>query len=337
MKKFKSFNKNKGVNTVISSLLLISIAIATATLSYYYIMNYSAPPSTGPVEVIQIDNIVWFSQNKILAYISNHGSTKRVVEVAFIDGNRGFPNAPVEIAPKETKIIEFTFENDIQPGEHLVKIVCQDGTMGLLTYRFSELLTATIITETTFTTTTATSSATSPCFIVQAYYDSEKSTVLPAVRVIQSFRDNVVAKSLIGSHLLKIFNSLYYPTSRFLTPLIMKHPTLSLIVRIALSPVLALALTLINFTKFLNIEVKFLTSILISCIFLGATYLKPSSLLPSNRRQLANTLRDLTFLALVSTFILEVLSLSVLASIFLTASMLCLTFLIILTVLDKNR
>ncbi|MEM3553293.1 MAG: hypothetical protein QXE15_06670, partial [Candidatus Bathyarchaeia archaeon] len=63
MKKLKNI-KSKGINTVISSLLLISIATATALLSYYYIMNYTTPPSTKPIEIIQIDNVIWFSQNK---------------------------------------------------------------------------------------------------------------------------------------------------------------------------------------------------------------------------------------------------------------------------------
>ncbi|MBS7659042.1 hypothetical protein KEJ20_07865 [Candidatus Bathyarchaeota archaeon] len=325
MKKLKNI-KSKGVNTVISSLLLISIATATALLSYYYIMNYTTPPSTKPIEIIQIDNVIWFSQNKILAYISNYGSVKRVIEVAFIDGNRGFPSALVEVNPGETKIIEFTFENNIQPGEHLIKVVCQDGTLGLLTYRFLEPSTITTTSFTTTTLTTTTTTETSPCFIVQAYYDAEKSTVLPAVRVIQSFRDNIIAKSSIGFHLLKVFNSLYYPLSKFLTPLVMKYPTLSLIVKIALSPVLVLTLFLINFVYLLNSEIKFLSFILINSVFFCIIYLKPASL---TKKRSINALKDLTFITLILTLTLEALSLSVLASTFMIASILCLTFLLI--------
>jgi len=333
-------NLKKGLNTVISSLLLISIAIGAAMLSYYYIMNYTAPPSTGPVEIIQIDSIVWSNPNKIIAFISNHGSVKRIVDVAFIDGNRGFPNAPIEVNPGETKIIEFTFENNIQPGEHLVKVICQDGTMGVLTYRFSELAVTTTFTSPTTpttTTTTTTTTATSPCFIVQAYYDSEKSTVFPAIRVIQSFRDNVVAKSFIGVKLLKVFNALYYPVSRFLTPLILRHSGLSLFVRVILSPVIALALILIDSTQILNSEIKVLSSIIVGCMLLSAIYLTPSLTLLTNRKRFKNfnALRDLTFLFLILTLIFECLSLNLIGSIFLFFSIVFSTLLIFSAILNK--
>ena len=325
-------NLGKGINTVISSLLLISITIGVAILSYYYIMNYNAPPSTGPVEVIQIDNVAWSSPNKVIAFISNHGSVKRVIDVAFIDGNRGFPNAPVEVSPGETKIIEFTFENNIQPGEHLMKVVCQDGTMGVLTYRFSELVATTTFTSTptTTTTTTTTTTATSPCFIVQAYYDSGKSTVFPAIRVIQSFRDNVIAESQIGVKILKVFNALYYPISSFLTPLIMQYPSIGFFVRIFSSPIIALTLILIDLTQFLNGEIKVLSSILIGCMLLSVIYLTPSLTNLMDKRKLKNfnALRNLIFLFLVLTFIFEFSSLTMLASIFLLFSIVFSTLLI---------
>jgi len=331
-------NLRKGINTVISSLLLISIAIGAAMLSYYYIMNYTTPSSTGPVEIIQIDSIIWSNPNKITAFISNHGSVKRVVEVAFIDGNRGFPNAPIEINPSETKTIEFTFENNIQPGEHLVKVICQDGTMGILTYRFSELVATTTFTSPTTptTTTTTTTTTTSPCFIVQAYYDSEKSTVFPAIRAIQSFRDNVIAKSSIGIKFLNVFNALYYPISRFLTPLILRHSGLGLFIRIILSPVIALALILIDLTQILNGEIKILSSIIVGCMLLSAIYLTPSTLL-TNRKKFKNfnALRDLTFLFLILTFIFEYLSLNLIGSIFLFFSIVSSMLLIFSAILNK--
>ena len=334
-------NLKKGINTVISSLLLISIAIGAAMLSYYYIMNYTTPSSTGPVEVIQIDSIIWSNPNKITAFISNHGSVKRVVEVAFIDGNRGFPNAPIEVNPGETKTIEFTFENNIQPGEHLVKVICQDGTMGILTYRFSELVTTTTFTSpttpTTTTTTTTTTTATSPCFIVQAYYDSEKSTVFPAIRAIQFFRDNVIAKSSIGIKFLNVFNALYYPISRFLTPLILKYSSLGLFIRVILSPAIALALILIDLTQILNSEIKVLSFTLVGCMLLSAIYLTPSLTLLANRKRFKNfnALRDLTFLFLILTFIFECLSLNLIGSIFLFFSIVFSTLLILSAILNK--
>lgn len=333
--------RKKGVNPVISSLLIISMAVAAAAISYVYVMSYSQP-QPGPVEIVQIDNIIWSAPNKIVATLSNHGQVKRVVEIAYIEGNRGFPSAPVEISPGEMKDVEFTFEDDIQPGEHLVKVVCQDGTMGVIAHRFSGFFatTTTATTPTTSpTTTTTTTTATSPCLVIQAYYDQERSKVLPAIRAVQSFRDNVMASSPVGLQLIRIFNAAYYPLSRLITPLILKHPILGLMVRVTFSPAMAVALVSIKVGELLALsgELKVLSSLLIGSALLGAVYLPLplSALSRKNLDGIFRALRNLAFSSFIFTLILEMLSIDELASALLAVSAISLAFLAALTILAK--
>jgi len=348
LKRFKGKLK-KAINPAVSALLMVAIAAAAAVISYYYVMNYGSPPSTGPVEVIQIDNVVWSAPNKIVATVSNHGKAARLVEVAYVDGNRGLPDAVVEIDPVERRDVEFTFENNIYVGEHLVKVVCRDGTVGLISHRFTALYAATATTTTaptttptTTTTTTTVTTATSPCLIVQAYYDGERATVLPAIRAIQSYRDNVVANSSVGAGLLKMFNALYYPASSVITPFIMKHPALGFVVRAVSSPLIALVLLFIKLaqtstTLTFTSQAKTLLPLIAGTTLLGACYL-PLPLLTlsrKNRRRILHASKTLGFAFLLATLTSETLGVKELTPITLSTLVLALMLLIALTLTAK--
>lgn len=327
---------------------MVAIATVAAVVSYYYVMNYGSPPSTGPVEVVQIDNVVWSAPNQIVATISNHGKASRLVEVAYVEGNRGLPDAPVELKPGEVKSAKFTFEQDIYPGEHVVKVVCRDGTMGVISHRFAALYTVTTTTATTptspptttTTTSTTATTATSPCLIVQAYYDAEKSSVLPAIRAIQSYRDHVAANSSMGAKLLKMFNALYYPASSFLTPFIVKHPALGFAVRVVSSPLVALVLLSIKLGQtaaYFSNEASTFLSVITGATLLGACYLPLplTTLSRRNRSRILYTLKTLTLASFTATLASETLGVKELTPITMIALASLITLLTALTITAK--
>ncbi|MEM3507178.1 MAG: CFI-box-CTERM domain-containing protein [Candidatus Bathyarchaeia archaeon] len=100
-------------------------------------------------------------------------------------------------------------EDNIIPGEHTLKVVCKDGTIGVIAYRFTVPI-MTVITNYFITIITTPITTTTGCLIVSAAYGSN---LAPAVKFIQNFRDNVIAKTFIDSAFMEIFNKFYYSRS----------------------------------------------------------------------------------------------------------------------------
>lgn len=267
------------ISPSIGIILLVSIAVSVALITYVYVTGNLPYTSTSGVDVIEIYNVRWTAPNRVVLTLSNHGSSNKVLSVAYIDALQGYPASTVELEPRELRDVEFTFTDDVPPGEHTIKVVCKDGTMGVISHKFTRPITAATTTTTTvsITTTTSTTTTATPCFILETYYGT---SLFEKIRGIQSFRDNFMAHTRIGRIWINIFNSAYYPISQAITPIIREHRELRGILRILLEPLIAAAIAAINLSLILpfDLEGRVFMAITLASTLVG-TYMVPAACL----------------------------------------------------------
>jgi len=265
------------VSPSIGVILLVSITVAAALAAYVYLMGNMPYTSTGGVDVVEIYNVEWTAPNRVLLTLSNHGRSGKILEVAYVDGLQGYPSSPIELGPGEARDVEFTFIDDITPGSHVVKVVCRDGTMGVVSHRFVELAVATVTTSistvTSATSTTATTTQT-PCFILETYYGTG---LFEGIRGIQSFRDDLMMRTHLGRIFIKIFNHAYYPVSKALTPIIRGNIAVKDTLRIFLEPLIAAVMTAIHLSLIppVNPEQRIYLAMALGSTLAASIYIAP--------------------------------------------------------------
>ena len=266
------------VSPSIGVILLVSITIAAALATYVYIMNNMHYTSTSSVGVVEIYNVQWTAPNKVVLTLSNHDQSSKIIETAYIDGLQGFPASPTELKPGELRDLEFTFTDNILPGDHTVKAVCRDGTMGVTSHRVIGLAVATtttlVSTPTSITTTTTTTTTGTPCLILETYYGT---SLFEGIRGIQSFRDDIMAHTYLGSIFVKAFNQIYYPLSKALTPIVRSSAEAKGILRIVLEPLIAAALTAIHLSLIspINPEQRIYLAVMLGFTLASSIYIAP--------------------------------------------------------------
>jgi len=279
----------KGISQILSVILLVSIAIIGSIIAYIYIMSYNVPSSIKTLETIQLENIVWSSPNEMIVSISNHASGDKIIDAVYVSGLRGIPSSYTELKPGERKDVRFIMENNIIPGEHTVKVVCKDGTIGVLAYRFiaPTQVTTTATTITTTTTTTITSPTTTGCLIVSAAYGSN---LAPMVKFIQNFRDNVVAKTFIGSAFVDIFNKFYYSWSPTIAKIISTDSLIRDLTRIMIYPLIGAAMASFMVEKILSFNQEFAVTIamIVGGFLFGFLYFNPIIYSIAKNRKIKN-------------------------------------------------
>jgi hypothetical protein len=286
----------KGISQTLSIIILTLITIAGATIVYVYIMGYNTTTSVKPLETIQIENIVWTSPNELTISILNIGSMNKVIDTVYVSGLRGFPSSYVELEPGARKDVKFFMENNIIPGEHTVKVVCKDGTIGVIAHRFIAPIETIITTTTTVTTITTTpTTTTTGCLIVSAAYGSN---LAPTVKFIQNFRDNVVAKTFIGSAFIEAFNRFYYSWSPSVARVIAIDPLIRDLTRITIYPLISATLIsfMIESALSFNQEFAVAIAIIVGGFLFGLFYFTPIYLIAKRKISIKNLNKAISFL-----------------------------------------
>lgn len=112
------------------------------------------------------------------------------------------------------------------------------------------------------------------CLIATAVYGSEWT---PEVSLLRAFRDNIVLSTFAGSSFMQTFNAWYYSFSPYVANFIASEPTIKIITRIMLYPLLAILRVAVAMQTFLsfNQELSIIVSGLAASYLIGVVYCTP--------------------------------------------------------------
>ena len=134
------------------------------------------------------------------------------------------PNT-LKISSAETASSTFTIDIGANASVGTTKSITVQGSDGNIVHMISLILT---VTNSTFL-----GSSGPKCFIATATYGSELS---PEVRLLRDFRDNMIAKTKIGSSFLIVFNAWYYSFSPYVANYLTTHVIARTVMKGALYP-----------------------------------------------------------------------------------------------------
>ena len=115
----------------------------------------------------------------------------------------------------------------------------------------------------------------SRCLIATAAFGSDLS---PQVQLLRDFRDNHILSTAAGSQFMQVFNAWYYSFSPYVADYERQQPWMQQIVRVWISPLLAILEISEKPYNSINGEFGALTSGLIASSLIGAVYFSPIAL-----------------------------------------------------------
>ena len=117
----------KGVSTVLITVCMIAVAVATLLVAYAWVMNYIRFKFNG--EAVQIQDIVK-QGNNLLVYIQNVGSGSLTISDIYVNGlAQSSPDLPKTLLENQTTVCTIqNFFTEDTPAKLDITVITTDGT-----------------------------------------------------------------------------------------------------------------------------------------------------------------------------------------------------------------
>jgi flagellin-like protein len=140
--KYRNFRRNrKAISPIISTLLLIAIAVVASLVAYAWVMGYIGFQTNKTGQSIQIQSIAYSgSGSTFTIYVQNNGDSPLILDSAYINGGLAGTFGTTPLQPGSTTSLSITASNPaLTSGLQNIdfKATANSGTFSQVTKQFT--------------------------------------------------------------------------------------------------------------------------------------------------------------------------------------------------------